>query len=265
MNNARVHSSYIDLEMEMPYIAEHACPGQFVMIRGWKGDDPILLRPFDVVQVNKERGSFRIVAKLTGRGTQLLGRLSPGERLRVLGPLGHPVELWIGFGSKAAKGSTGTERQPGIGFLVRGVGSAAVVYLVAQAHRLGIPTKVYFSASASQRLVCREYLEPLADELHIATDDGSEGYHGDARDILTPVLEAGEIASLYTCGSRRFARYVQDATKRGLTRGFLFLEGYMACGIGDCHGCAVKKAGVDDYYLVCQDGPVFAADSVELE
>lgn len=248
-----VHSSYMDIELELPYVAENARPGQFVMVKGWKGYDPILLRPFDIVTVDRSRGTFRIVAKMVGRGTHLLGELSPGDRVRVLGPLGNGVEL------------PEPKKSGALGFLVRGVGSAAVVFLAEKLHERGIPVRVYFSAADSGRLVCREYLEPLAEEMHIATDDGSEGYHGDARDLVDPAVKKGEIDRIYTCGSRRFARYVQEATLQKRTEGYLFLEGYMACGIGDCHGCAVKKAGRDDYYLVCQDGPVFSADAVEIE
>lgn len=248
-----VHTSYLDLEFESPYIAVNARPGQFVMIRGWNRGHPILLRPFDVVTVDRNRGTFRIVVKITGQGTRLLGELSPGDRVTVIGPLGKGVEI----PEPAGSGS--------LGFLVRGVGSAAVVFLAERAGELGVPTRIYFSAADSSRLVCREYLEAITKEVHIATDDGSEGYKGDARDLVDPAVQRGEIDRLYTCGSRRFARYVQEVTRKKLTKGYLFLEGYMACGIGDCHGCAVKKAGSEDYYLVCQDGPVFPAEAVEIE
>jgi dihydroorotate dehydrogenase electron transfer subunit len=69
---------------------------------------------------------------------------------------------------------------------------------------------------------------------------------------------------VYTCGSRRFARHVQRLDRQGRSAGFVFLEGLMACGLGDCHGCAIPKKEASGYYLVCRDGPHFPVGEVEL-
>jgi len=58
---------------------------------------------------------------------------------------------------------------------------------------------------------------------------------------------------------------VQKLDAEGGIEGFVFLEELMACGLGDCHGCAVKKAKGEGYFLVCRDGPVFRASEVVLE
>jgi hypothetical protein len=57
---------------------------------------------------------------------------------------------------------------------------------------------------------------------------------------------------------------VRDLDRRGLARGFVFLEALMACGLGDCHGCAVPRADGRGYHLVCRDGPHFPAAEVKL-
>jgi dihydroorotate dehydrogenase electron transfer subunit len=49
-----------------------------------------------------------------------------------------------------------------------------------------------------------------------------------------------------------------------MVEGYLFLEELMACGLGYCHGCAVPRRNSEQYYLVCEDGPVFRADEVEV-
>jgi len=47
---------------------------------------------------------------------------------------------------------------------------------------------------------------------------------------------------------------------------YVSLEEYMACGIGVCHGCAVKVKSANaigvDYKTVCKDGPVFNAEDI---
>jgi dihydroorotate dehydrogenase electron transfer subunit len=147
---------------------------------------------------------------------------------------------------------------------------AAVVHLAERAAARGLEVCGILSASTSARIVCRRHLEGPARELLVATDDGSEGYGGLASDLLDRLLERRQaegrrVDRVYTCGSRRFARHVQELDRRGLARGFVFLESLMACGLGDCHGCAVRRAEGTGYHLVCRDGPHFPAAEVLLE
>lgn len=259
----KVHKNYLDILFHSPYIAEHALPGQFVMVRSRPdGDpvmdpppDPLLLRPFDIMEVSPEAGTFRIMVKVEGSGTRLLAALSPGSRVTVTGPLGRGI-----ISLDASR----------IALLVRGVGAAAVTLTAGWALDHGIEVYTFLSASSAELLVCREYLEAVSTELHIVTDDGSDGAKGDARDIFSMIMKKKEdagtpIEAVFTCGSRRFARFVGDLAHREKLQGYLFLEEYMACGMGDCHGCAVRKSSGDGYFLVCQDGPVFDAREVVFE
>ncbi|NOY09645.1 MAG: dihydroorotate dehydrogenase electron transfer subunit [Spirochaetes bacterium] len=244
------YTGYLDLLIENDKIAEHAMPGQFVMVRGWDSNDPVFSRPFDIVQVNPAKGLFRLIIKIAGKGTAMLNSLRAGSRLLITGPLGNPVE--VPHGEK-------------IILLVRGAGAAAVVYLAESAKKAGTEVFTFLSASTRNRLVCRDYLKDASNDINIITDDGSDGYHGDARDILEGFINKSKPDRIYTCGSKRFARFTGELEKKGLTKGYVFLESYMACGMGDCHGCAVKKRGSGGYFLVCKDGPVFPVNSVELD
>src|SRR5262245_44833376 len=64
-----------------------AKPGQFVMIRGDWGLDPLLPRAFSLMSVGPG-GRADVLAKTVGKGTALLERARPGAALSVLGPLG---------------------------------------------------------------------------------------------------------------------------------------------------------------------------------
>jgi dihydroorotate dehydrogenase electron transfer subunit len=112
--------------------------------------------------------------------------------------------------------------------------------------------------------VCREELETVSEVFRIATDDGSDGYHGNATDLVAEQLEHTPIDRLYTCGSKRFARFVKSLDVSGRTQGYVFLESPMACGLGHCHGCAVPRQGADGYLLICRDGPVFPVAEIAL-
>jgi len=252
LSSSQPAADYLELELECPEIARAARPGQFLMVRAWPGSDPYLPRPFDILTADPRGGRLRLFLKVEGRGTALLRALPRGSLLRLTGPLGKPILL---------------EGEPGLSslaFLVRGAGAAAVVYLAEQAARRGMEVYTILSASTAARLVCRRHLQDVSRELLVATDDGSEGYGGPGSDLLDDLVGRRRVDRVYTCGSRRFARHVQDLDRRGLARGFVFLEGLMACGLGDCHGCAVQRAGGGGYYLVCQDGPHFPAAEVEI-
>ena len=293
--NREVLPGYRRITVRSAGIAAAARPGQFVMVRGWESQaDPLLPRPFDIAAADPEAGTVTVIVKIAGRGTRLLAECGPcsvpggaagsgaggrtesssGDRteigsaglaagsLRIAGPLGKPIP----------------EPYPNpLGLLVRGVGSAAVTFLAARAAAAGVRVIAVLSASTANRLIGKEELLASGAELHVATDDGSEGYHGNGTDLMDRLV-AGEridasgqaasserIAAVYTCGSKRFARHVRSLEEAGVCAGFMFLEGYMACGRGDCHGCAVRKRDGSGYALVCRDGPVFPVSEVEIE
>ena len=244
------YREYLYLTIKNKDIAEKSLPGQFVMVKSWPGYEPLLLRPFDIVSTDPLNGTFRLIIKITGKGTGLIKHLKTGDNIKVIGPLGNGLD---NFDCKS------------IGLLLRGVGAAAAVFLAETAKQKGIDVYTFLSASTDKRMVCKNDLLPFSTLMETATDDGSEGYRGNAIDLLDKALEKNKIDRVYTCGSKRFARFVKKIDRDKKTEGFVFLEGFMACGLGDCHGCAVKKDGEEGYYLVCQDGPLFPVSKVVID
>src|SRR5262245_22885449 len=68
-----------------------AKPGQFVMLRGEWGRDPLLPRAFSILRTTSD-GSCEILVKAVGRGTRLFEGMTAGAQLSVLGPLGSTFE-----------------------------------------------------------------------------------------------------------------------------------------------------------------------------
>ncbi len=244
---------YADVLIREPRVASEGRPGQFVMIRNWAEGGPYLSRPFDIMLTHPDAGTFRLFIKMEGPGTRRLGTATVGSDVSVIGPLGVPIDL----------GETKS-----LATMVRGAGAAAVVFLSHTAARAGTAVHTIVSAATSERLVCLDYLEPVSTSLLIATDDGSAGYHGNAMDLLDRILAPGPAAHpidrIYTCGSRRFARHVKKRDAEGAAEGWVFVETYMACGLGDCHSCAVPREEGPGYFLVCRDGPVFRTSTVRI-
>lgn len=234
-----------------------AAPGQFVMLspgafRGTDSVDPLLPRPMAVYRSAPASAGAAVVEvlyKAMGRGTRLLAAARPGERVRLVGPLGRGFAL----------------PEPGVASLLvgGGTGIASLFELARLAAERG-PVRVLLGARSAGDLMGREDFEALGVELALATEDGGEGHRGLVTDLLEQALaEAGEPA-VYACGPTpmmRRAAQLAAAVGRSCS---VSLENHMACGFGVCLGCAVPRAG-GGFDLVCRDGPVFEASTVAWE
>ncbi len=231
-------------------------PGQFVMLSpgpeaAAPRSDPLLPRPMAVYRASDRGGAtdVEILFKVTGRGTALLGAARTGERVRVVGPLGH------GFrcpepGERAV-------------IVAGGTGIASVYELAA---RLAPTTRVLVLFGAQTRddlLGCHDFAA-LDVTLEIATDDGSEGTRGVVTELLAAALEADDAARVYACGPTAMMRRAAAMAAARKQPCVASLENPMACGFGVCLGCAVPlRAG--GFALVCRDGPMFDAETVAWE
>jgi dihydroorotate dehydrogenase electron transfer subunit len=94
--------------------------------------------------------------------------------------------------------------------------------------------------------------------VHLASDDGSLGFHG----FVTQLLEQLPApAHLFGCGPEPMLHALAGLARRRGVPCHLSLETPMACGVGICFSCvtAVRTGAGWDYKRVCVDGPVFDA------
>jgi dihydroorotate dehydrogenase electron transfer subunit len=235
-----------------------SAPGQFAMLSpGPQGAaerfDPLLPRPMAVYRSVAETGGaeLEILYKLTGRGTRLLAGAMPGERVRVVGPLG------IGFPLPQAGQRA---------LLVGGGTGIASLHDLAAAARARGPVVVLLGARTAGDLMGRADFAALGVELRIATEDGSEGTRGRVTALLEEALDEPNAADdlVYACGPTPMMQRAAEIAAVRSRRCIVSLENRMACGFGVCLGCAVPRAG-GGFALVCRDGPVLAADAVRWE
>ena len=95
-------------------------------------------------------------------------------------------------------------------------------------------------------------------EVHLASDDGSLGFHG----FVTQLLEQHEPPQhLVGCGPEPMLHALAALAERVEVPCHVSLETPMACGVGICFSCVtqVKTADGWDYRRVCVEGPVFDA------
>jgi dihydroorotate dehydrogenase electron transfer subunit len=218
-----------------------ALPGQFVMLRGEWGRDPLLPRAFSMLRLCD--GGCEILVKAIGRGTRLFELALAGAPMTVLGPLGTP------FPSPEASR---------VDLLVAGgVGLAPLLWL-AEKYRDGAYHLLY-GARTAEDLVLLDDIAATGCKLTLTTEDGSRGVRGRVTDAMTSV----EAARVLTCGPNAMMRAVVEIARKHEVPCLVSVEGEMACGIGVCLGCALPLTeGARPFAYACVDGPVFDAAKI---
>ena len=228
-------------------IVREARPGQFVSVY-CRDESRLLPRPISICELDKESGRLRLVYRAVGAGTQEFSSYGPGETLELVGPLGNGFPLDKGYEKPLLIGG--------------GIGVPPMVELAKW-----LPgDKAIVSGYRNGDLFLKEELSRNA-ALYVATEDGSAGTKGN---VLDAVRENRiEADAIFACGPAPMLRALKAyAAEQGIDC-YLSLEERMACGIGACLACVCTSKDVDAHTNVknkriCKDGPVFAAEEIEL-
>ncbi len=244
-----VATGHHTVRLTAPYCAQHSQPGSFVQMRVSDHADPFLRRPMSVGGTDNAAGTIDVVFKVTGTGTSILSSAKPGNRLSVVGPLGKPFHL------------------PESGNVLLVGGGVGMPPLFFAATRLDpARTTVVQGARTADLLLYREEFAELGVGQVIATDDGSAGHSGFVTEPLERILSdtGTEPFAVLACGPTPMLMAVARIAQKCGVPCQLSLEEHMACGIGICMGCAVRRADIAEttYDLVCVDGPVFEASQI---
>ena len=228
-------------------IAAVAQPGQFInILAAESGKGPFLRRPFSISRV--EGSTIEIIFHVIGVGTDLLSRKQRGDWIDVLGPLGQSFH-------RDAEYDTAL-------LVAGGIGVAPFPFLTDDLLKRGVRIET-FVGFRNARQIFTEHLQ----NIHIATDDGSNGFHGNVLQLLESFLAQNNYGKpkIFSCGPAIMLKALADLARRKNICCEMSLEGQMACGVGICQGCAVERAGgAEMYALVCKDGPVFLSTEVNL-
>lgn len=229
-------------------------PGQFVMLRGDWGRDPLLPRPISLLSVAPE-GRADLLAKSIGRGTRLLEGASPGTRVSLLGPLGN------GFPEPTADG---------LDLLVAGgVGMPPLFMQAELASRRGLVDRceMIYGGRTARDLVLLGEMRGLGLSACLATEDGSLGRRGRVTAALEARIDHHRATNrqrklrVFACGPKEMLWAVARMAETHGIECYLSMEEQMACGIGVCLGCAIPTRSRPFRY-VCSDGPVFPASDL---
>ena len=219
--------------------------GQFFMVKP-KRSAVFLARPISVALY--ESGTVRFLIARRGKGTLELAAMRSGEEAELIGPLGN---AWTDFLFESMN-------KP-IALIGGGIGIAPLNALLCEDSGYALDLYAGFrigfkSTEERAALLGAAFLE--ANNIIIATEDGSNGQKG----LIPDFLEPEKYAAVCTCGPEPMLKAVAAKCKAAGVPCFVSLERRMACGTGACLGCTVKT--VNGNRRCCADGPIFNADEV---
>lgn len=252
VSNESIADGLLVIRLHSPQIARQCQPAQFVHVRCGDGIDPLLLRPFSMLTVDRESGTLDILYQVVGHGTEILKNRRAGDEILQLGPLGKTFTTPPDQGNLLMVGG--------------GIGIAPLVFLAETMIPQDYAVTLLAGARTAERHLPAELVPPEV-EYVLATDDGSAGYHGPVTDLIADYYLWSD--AVYICGPWPMLTSI-DAAYQARRWGWnstkpiqVSLENQMGCAMGVCLGCVVTTP--QGYQRVCRDGPVFALSELHQE
>ena len=254
VNKEQLKPDIYKFSIKAPNIVKNAKPGNFIEIRVTEQLDPFLRRPISIYNMDKENGILEFIFQVKGKGTQVLAKKEVGSQIDVVGPLGYGTFQYGDYKNIAIIGG--------------GIGIFPLYELAKCAHQDNKNVNTYLGFRNKDLVVLEEEFDKVSNKLTLTTDDGSYKEKGFAINYLEEDIKQGKIDSIYACGPLPMLKAVQKLSIEKNIPCQISLEEKMACGLGVCLGCAVKKANSPsnnpEYWHVCKAGPVFNSKDVEI-
>jgi glutamate synthase (NADPH) small chain len=243
----KIAEAIYSITVEAPKIAVKRKAGQFVvLITDEKGERV----PLTIASSDKDKGTIDIVFQAVGHTTKQLAILEPGDCIRdILGPLGHPTHIEY-FGTAVCIGG--------------GLGIALAMPITEALHKSGNNVISIISARNKDLLLMEDRLRKISNELLIATDDGSKGFHGFPTQILQEMIDnKKKIDIVFAVGPVPLMAAVCKVTKPHNIKTIVSLNPIMVDATGMCGACRVTVGGLTKF--ACVDGPEFDGHLVDFD
>ena len=239
------------MEIEAPLVANKALPGQFIILRV---DDMGERIPLTVAGVNKQNGTVKIIFQIVGATTHKLNQKNEGEFIEdFVGPLGEPTHI------------DGLKKVCIVG---GGVGCAIAMPIAEALHQKGCEVTSIIGFRNKDLVILEDEFKSCSDTLHIMTDDGSYGRHGNVCVPLSEMLSGGEqFDMIITIGPLVMMKFVVEAARPYGTPVTVSMNPIMIDGTGMCGGCrlTLNIDGKRVTKFACVDGPDFDGYQVDFD
>ena len=235
-----------DMLLDCPRVAGSVEPGQIVHVMC--GEGTTLRRPISVCESVDGR-FLRLCYEVRGKGTKWMSERIPGDKISLLGALGHGFTYY-----------------PGKKALLVG-GGIGIYPLLSIGKRYGEDAKALFGFRNVGLVNSTGLFERYGIQGKIITDDGSSGRKGFVTELLAEEIKDAEI--VYVCGPKGMMGACAKLCAEAGVECEVSMEERMGCGVGACLACVCKTMFVgndgvvgEKYKRVCVDGPVFNAKEV---
>ena len=243
-----------EMKIAAERVARAALPGQFVIVRTNEGGERI---PLTIADYDVEAGTVTIVTQTIGMSTRKICALNVGDSLAdFAGPLGRPSEF-VHMPLEELKNRKYL-------FVAGGVGTAPVYPQVKWLHEHGVQCDVIIGAKTKGMLIYIDEMSKVGN-VHIATDDGTEGFKGMVTGLMKELVEVqGRKYDECVCiGPMIMMKFVCLATKPWELMTTVSLNALMVDGTGLCGACRVSVGGKT--LFTCVDGPEFDGHQVDFD
>jgi len=242
VSNTEIAPGVFDFKLETDLSTQ---PGQFVNVYLGLGEH-LLPRPISVCE--HDNGVLRLVFRVVGKGTAHISTLIAGGQVKIMGALGNGFDTAV-FGTSP------------IAIIGGGIGIPPMLGLIKAIKKSNSNQEIHaFLGFRNDTFLVDDFNKYSV--VHISTDDGSKGFHGNAIDDLRSTHL--NFCTAAACGPFPMLKAASNWAVETNTRLFVSTEERMACGIGACVGCAIKIKQRNDfiYKKVCVDGPIFDSSEV---
>ena len=246
-----LNPTVIQFYIEAPLVANKAKPGQFIILRVDEDGERI---PLTVAGVNKENGTVKIIFQVAGGTTKKLSYKEAGEYIQdFTGPLGVATHL------------DGLKKVCIVG---GGVGCAIAMPIAEALHKNGAHVTSIIGFRNKDLLILEDEFKACSDTLHVMTDDGSYGKHGNVTVPLKEMLESGEkFDMIITIGPLIMMKFVVATARPYGTPVTASMNPIMIDGTGMCGGCrlTLNVDGKKVTKFACVDGPDFNGYEIDFD
>ena len=251
VNKRSLNPTVTMMDIEAPYVARKAEPGQFIILRVDGEGERI---PLTVAGYDREAGTVRIIFQIVGATTMKLNQKEAGEYISdFAGPLGVASKL------------DGLKKVCIVG---GGVGCAIALPIAQKLHELGCEVTSIIGFRNKDLVILEDEFRNASQKLFVMTDDGSYGREGNVCVPLNEMFADGEtFDEVITIGPLVMMKFVVMATKPTGIPCTVSMNPIMIDGTGMCGGCRLSlvRNGERITKFACVDGPDFDGYEVDFD
>lgn len=251
VSKRKLNQTVTMMDVEAPFVAAKAEPGQFIILRVDSDGERI---PLTVAGYDREKGTVKIIFQIVGATTEKLNHKNEGEYLEdFAGPLGTATEI-DGLKEVCVVGG--------------GVGCAIALPIVQKLHSLGCKVTSVIGFRSKDLLILEDEFKAASDKLFVMTDDGSYGTKGNVCAPLNEMFAAGKkFDQVIAIGPLVMMKFVVEATRPTGIPCVVSMNPIMIDGTGMCGGCrlTLHQNGKNVTKFACVDGPDFNGYEVDFD